>query len=234
VGGPGAPPGPGPAGGAPGSAAGPPATGGEEARVRDVAAIAGVSLTMLGIKALKILPSIPFAPGHKLVLLTPLYVVASRMTRSRFGATLTGLTMGTVAFLMGDGKYGIFEILKHVTPGVICDLLVPILTAGRRRPGGLLWSLLGGLIAVGRFATIFAVVFLVQAPAVAWAILVPGLTVHVTFGVASGYVTYHLVRALERSPSGPKPEAPKDAPRPEGERAGEPADGPAEGPRMRA
>ena len=31
---------------------------------------------MLGIKALKLLPGIPFAPGHKLVLLTPLYVVA--------------------------------------------------------------------------------------------------------------------------------------------------------------
>ena len=44
---------------------------------RDAGVIVGLSLTMLGIKALKVLPSIPFAPGHKLVLLTPLYVVAS-------------------------------------------------------------------------------------------------------------------------------------------------------------
>src|SRR6185503_14156464 len=85
-------------------------------RVHDVGVIAGVSLTMLGIKALKILPSIPFAPGHKLVLLTPLYIMASLKTRSKFGATLTGLTMGSVAFLLGDGKYGIFEIVKHVVP----------------------------------------------------------------------------------------------------------------------
>lgn len=175
----------------------------ERGRARDVAVIAGISLTMLGIKALKILPSIPFAPGHKLVLLTPLYIAASRMTKSRFGATLTGATMGTVAFLLGDGKYGIFEILKHIAPGLVADLFVPILCRRDKRPGGLVWSLFGGLIAVARFATIFAVVFLVQAPAVAWAILIPGLTVHVTFGIASGYVTYHIVRAIDRP--GPDP-----------------------------
>ncbi|MDF1702277.1 MAG: hypothetical protein P1V36_14080, partial [Planctomycetota bacterium] len=61
---------------------------------RDVGVIAGVSLTMLGIKMLKLLPSIPFAPGHKGVLLLPLYVVASRLTTTRLGGTLTGLTMG--------------------------------------------------------------------------------------------------------------------------------------------
>ena len=164
--------------------------------VRDVAVIAGLSLTMLGIKALKILPSIPFAPGHKLVILTPIYIVASLKTKSRFGATLTGLTMGSVAFLMGDGRYGIFEIVKHVAPGVVCDLLVPLMTrGGSKNPGGVAWSLLGGLIGACRFATIFVVTLTVQAPAVAYAILVPGLVIHTTFGILSGYVTHQLVKA---------------------------------------
>lgn len=165
----------------------------------DVPVIAGVSLTMLGVKALKVLPSIPFAPGHKLVILTPLYAVASLMTAGRAGATLTGLTMGTVAFLMGDGKYGVFEILKHVTPGVLTDLMVPVLTAGGRRPGAVAWCVYGGLVGAGRFATIFAITFLVQAPSVAYAILVPGLCVHVGFGVVSGWVTRPLVAALDRA-----------------------------------
>jgi hypothetical protein len=165
--------------------------------VHDVSVVAGLALTMLGIKALKILPSVPFAPGHKLVILTPLYIVASRLTRSRFGATLTGLVMGTVAFLLGDGRYGIFEILKHVAPGVICDLFLPLFLAGSRRPGPVAWSFFGGLIAVGRFATIFAITLSVQVPKMAWAMLVPGLTVHVTFGFASGYVSYHLARAVD-------------------------------------
>ncbi len=167
-------------------------------RARDVAVIAGLSLTMLGIKALKLLPSIPFAPGHKLVILSPLYVVAALKTRSRLGATLTGLVMGSVAFLMGDGRYGVFEILKHVAPGVVCDLLVPALTRDRRSPGTLAWTMLGGLMGFGRFATIFAVTFAVQAPAVAWAFLVPGALIHTTFGVLSGLVSASLVERVRQ------------------------------------
>jgi hypothetical protein len=169
---------------------------GEKGRavVRDIAVIAGISLTMLGIKALKILPSIPFAPGHKLVILTPLYVVAAMKTRSRAGATLTGLVMGSVAFLLGDGRYGIFEILKHVAPGVVCDLLAPVMLRGA--PGKLGCSILGGLMGMGRFATIFAVTLAVQPPAIAWAMLAPGLLIHTTFGILSGYVTFQLVRAI--------------------------------------
>jgi len=162
----------------------------------DAAVIAGIALTMLGVRALKILPSIPFAPGHKLVLLTPLYIVAALATRSRFGATLTGLVMGLVAFLLGDGKYGVFEILKHLAPGILCDLFVPLLH--RQRIGGPGWSLFGGFVALGRFATILSVVALVQAPKVAYAMLAPGLLVHSLFGVASGYVTFHLLKHVKQ------------------------------------
>jgi hypothetical protein len=106
--------------------------------------------------------------------------------------------MGTVAFLMGDGKYGIFELLKHITPGILCDLFVPTLTRGNRNLGGIGWSLFGAFLAAGRFATILGIVFIVQAPAVAWAMLIPGMTVHVIFGAASGYVSHHLVRVIKQ------------------------------------
>jgi hypothetical protein len=65
----------------------------------------------------------------------------------------------------------------------------------RRSPGAVTWSVLGGLMGLGRFATIFSVTLLVQAPAVAWAILVPGLLVHTTFGILSGLVSAPLIRA---------------------------------------
>ncbi len=176
---------------------------------RDVAVIAGVSLTMLGIKALKVLPSIPFAPGYKTVVLTPLYIVARLRTRARAGATVTGLTMGIVAFLAGDGRYGPFEILKHTAPGVVCDLAVPAMVRGGRTPGPVAWSLLGGLIGAARYGTIFGVMLLVQPPALAWALLAPGLALHTTFGVLSGWVSWQIVRAMQRStPQVPAPEVP--------------------------
>lgn len=179
---------------------------------RDVTVIVGLSLTMLGIKALKLLPNIPFAPGHKLVLLTPLYVVAAVKTKTKWGATLTGLVMGTVAFLLGDGRYGIFEILKHVAPGLICDLLVPIAIRDGRRPGAFVWSLVGGAMGMGRFATIFSVTLIVQAPSIAFAFLLPGLLIHTTFGVLSGLVSAPLIhRVIDREqPLTPQPTNPKE------------------------
>ncbi len=176
---------------------------------RDVTVIAGVSLTMLGIKALKVLPNIPFAPGYKTVVLTPLYNVARLRTRNRFGATITGLTMGIVAFLAGDGRYGPFEILKHTTPGVVCDLAVPVMVRGGRMPGPIAWSLLGAVIGAARYATIFGVMLLVQPPRLAWALLAPGLALHTTFGILSGWVSWQLVRAMktardDEASAGPK------------------------------
>ena len=48
----------------------------DEGRARDLGVVAGVATAMLALKILKLLPGIPFAPGHKTVLLIPLYVVA--------------------------------------------------------------------------------------------------------------------------------------------------------------
>lgn len=173
---------------------------------RDVTVIAGVSLTMLGIKALKVLPNIPFAPGYKTVVLTPLYIVARLRTKNRLGATITGLTMGIVAFLAGDGRYGPFEILKHTTPGLVCDLAVPVMVRGGRTPGPIAWSLLGAVIGAARYATIFGVMLLVQPPRLAWALLVPGLALHTTFGILSGWVSWQLVRAMKAPADQPSAE----------------------------
>ena len=168
----------------------------KRAIAKDAAVVAGIALTMLGIKALKILPSIPFAPGHKLVLLTPLYLVASMKTRSRFGGTLTGITMGTVAFLLGDGRYGVFEIAKHITPGLVADLARPLYGREGKTGGTVMCSLVGAFMGSMRFSTILFVVLLTQAPKVAYAMLVPGLVVHTTFGLLSGLVSAPLVRAF--------------------------------------
>jgi len=168
------------------------------AKSRNIAVIAGGALAMLGVRALKVLPSIPFAPGHKLVLLTPIYVAITMASTSPFGATTAGLTMGTISFLMGDGRYGIFEIAKHVAPGILCDLFVPLMTAGRRRPGPLAWAILGGVIATGRFATIFVIALALGVPSLAWAFLLPGLAVHIGFGVVSGWLTVPLVRSMDQ------------------------------------
>ena len=63
-------------------------------------------------------------------------------------------------------------------------------------PGGITWSVFGGVIAAGRVATILIIVFLVQAPQVAYAMFVPAFVVHCTFGAASGFISLYIVRAI--------------------------------------
>ena len=62
----------------------------------DAAVVAGVALCMASLKMLKILPGLPFASGYKTFLLFPLYVLAARLTHSRWGATAAGSIMGVI------------------------------------------------------------------------------------------------------------------------------------------
>ena len=163
---------------------------------RDVAIISGMALTMLGVKVLKLLPGLPFAPGHKGIILLPLYLLAAAKTRTRFGATLTGATMGTVAFLLGDGRYGIFEIAKHIMPGLIIDLLYPLahrISGTTRTRRLLVWSTVGVTAALGRFGTVMLVTIATEPPAIVYAILLPGLLVHAIFGALSGIIALPLL-----------------------------------------
>lgn len=167
----------------------------------DLPIVVGIAVTMLGFKALKILPGLPYAPGHKLIVLLPLYVLAATRTKGRFGASAVGLAMGFASFLMGDGRYGIFEVLKHLAPGVVCDLGLSLYRDKDR--GILFWSAFGAVTAACRFASEFVVIALAQPPAVAYAILIPGLTSNLFFGTLSGYLTRHVLSAANQvAPSG--------------------------------
>src|SRR5438132_13010099 len=92
----------------------------------DVATVSGIALTMATLKIFKLLPGIPFASGHKALLLFPLYVLASRLTYSRWGGTAAGSIMGVIALLQGDGRFGVLDVLRHVVPGLVIDLAGPL------------------------------------------------------------------------------------------------------------
>ncbi len=171
----------------------------------DVAVVSGLALCMASFKMLKFLPGLPFAPGHKALLLFPLYVLAARLTHSRWGATAAGSIMGVIGFLQGDGQFGVLEILKHVAPGVVIDLADPLV---RRLPNWALgYCFLGLLAAVGRTATEFALVLMLGARAEVYIFPAARLVPNLLAGFLSGFITIFLLRAFGLS--GP----PKDADR---------------------
>ena len=166
--------------------------------LHDVAVITGLCFLMMTTKMLKVLPGIPFAPGYKLVVLIPLYILAGRLTHSRFGATTTGTTIGIVSFLFGDGRFGIFEIFKHIAPGLVVDGIMPVLKDRSLVPSHFLLALIGALCAAARIATILVVTCLIDPPAVFYAFFVPMFISQTIFGFMSGWITYYLLKSLSR------------------------------------
>jgi len=169
------------------------ASGMSSAALRDdVAVISGVCLLMLGTKLAKILPGIPFAPGYKTALMLPLYFVAADRTRMRFGATVAGTTLGVISFLFGDGRYGVFEILKHMAPGLVVDAAAPAFDAlrGRTVP----FVIVSALAAAARLTSILAVVWLVDGNAALYAAAAIQGSSQLAFGAASGVVAARLLR----------------------------------------
>jgi hypothetical protein len=165
--------------------------------IHDIGIVTGIALCMASVKVLRILPGLPFAPGHKALLLFPLYVLASHLTHSRWGGTAAGCVMGVLGFLQGDGRFGVLEILKHAAPGLVIDLAGPLV---RRLPAWALgYCFLGLAAAAGRITTELVLVLLLGARAEVYlfpaAVLVPNLLA----GFLSGFVTIFVLRAFTRS-----------------------------------
>jgi hypothetical protein len=175
----------------------------------DIGIITGIALCMASIKVLKILPGLPFAPGHKAILLFPLYILASRLTYSRWGGTAAGSIMGVIGFLQGDGRFGVLEILKHVAPGLVIDIAGPLVA--RLPTWALGYCLLGLAAAVARISTDLVLVVLLGARAEVYLFPVAVLVPNLLAGFLSGFVTMFVLRAFAPS-DGTKQPAP-DAPR---------------------
>ena len=164
---------------------------------RDVAVVTGVAMCMSSIKMLKFLPGIPFASGHKTLVIFPLYVLASRLTHSRWGGTAAGSIMGLIGFLQGDGRFGVLEVLKHIAPGVVIDLAEPLV---RRWPSWALgYCFLGLLAGIARTATELLLLVALGARAEIYLFVAAKLVPNILFGFLSGFLTVFVLRALAPS-----------------------------------
>ena len=96
--------------------------------------------------------------------------------------------------MFGDGRYGAFEILKHLAPGVLVDLLHPV----ARRLGGsvTVYIALGVVLSAGRFAADVGVALLLGAPKAFYAYIGGAGFTHLIAGGLSGFISAPLVAGL--------------------------------------
>lgn len=165
-----------------------------EAVRRDAAIILAVVIAIMSLKLLQILPGLPFAPGHKNIVVIPLLLMASLATRSRFGGFSAGIAVGIVSFLLGYGKFGAFEILQFALPGLLADLLAPVLVGGSGFILLMRMAILGALLGLARFAANFMVLMLAGSPELAWLAFTPMLISQMMFGGLSSLVCVYIVK----------------------------------------
>ena len=166
----------------------------DAALAHDVAVVTGVALCMASLKVVKVLPGLPFASGHKTFLLFPLYILAARLTHSRWGGTAAGSIMGVIGFMQGDGRFGVLEIFKHIAPGLVIDLGEPL---ARRLPRWALgYCVLGFAAAIARTATELLLVLLLGARAEIYLFPAAKLVPNLLAGTLSGFVTVIVLRAF--------------------------------------
>jgi len=174
----------------------------DRAQAKDLAIIIGIAVVIMGTKLIQVLPGIPFAPGHKNVVIVPLFLLAASLTQMRFGGLWTGLTVGVVSVLSGYGQYGVLEIAHFAVPALMADVLLPFV-----RPHSPKWwrlaqfVLIGAVMGAGRFAANFLMILLAGAPEMAFVLYLPMFVSQVSFGAISAFVSLGLLEFLWRQPT---------------------------------
>ncbi len=168
-----------------------------EVQLNELIVIASLSFLIMSIRMIKILPGIPFAPGHKSLIIIPFYILAHELSSSRWGSTKTGFTVGIISFMMGFGKFGVFELLKHVSPGLFVDLTTPVMRSVFKKGSPLIYCTLGVMISIFRFSTLLVVTLLASPPEGAYYVLVFIFVSHIIIGALSGFITYPLLKSVD-------------------------------------
>jgi uncharacterized membrane protein len=102
--------------------------------------------------------------------------------------------MGVVAFLQGDGRFGIFEILKHLAPGLLIDLCMPLI---RRLPlRAWVYCGVGLLAGLARLMAELLVLLLLGTRAEVYLLWSVKLFPTLVAGFLSGFVTVAVLRAF--------------------------------------
>lgn len=171
----------------------------EQGQAKDIAVIVGTATAIMGTKVFQVLPGLPFAPGHKNVIVIPLLLLAAGLTRAKFGGLWAGVTAGVVSVLSGYGSYGVLEVLHFAVPGLMADILLPL--ARIKQPRWLRsvqFAIVGAALGLGRFAANFLMILLAGAPGLAFVLYVPMLVSQMVFGALSAFVTLSLLDLLSR------------------------------------
>ena len=147
------------------------------------------------IRFIKVAPGLPVAPGHKNVLIMPLFINAVQLSEKRFTATNMGFLSGLINFLAGFGKYGPLGPLQFMVPGLVIDLLSPIF---KNSKSIIVFGFVGLVAGASRVAAEISLAYLVGMPQEFYLVYLPFIISQCSFGMLSAPVTKFLNSNIDR------------------------------------
>ncbi len=152
--------------------------------------IAESALTITLIRMVKIAPGLPLAPGHKNILIFPVFIYGIKKSTQKFSGLKIGLTSGVIHFLLGFGKYGPFSIFQFAIIGLFFDLFFSIFP----NKNGLVHLFIMGIFAgVLRFSTEFLLAWALGLPKPFYFLYLPYIISQTAFGGGSAFVSKKLL-----------------------------------------
>lgn len=158
------------------------------------AALASAALSVTLIRMVKIAPGIPWASGHKNIVLMPVFVFGITRSGKKFAGTTIGLISGILNFGMGFGKYGPIAILQFAILGFVMDLLLMLPVRKTNLIFLALVGIIGGFV---RASTDILLALMLDASELIYLVYLPTIISQVAFGAASAFISRAILKQIE-------------------------------------
>jgi hypothetical protein len=154
------------------------------------AIIGAASLSITLIRMVKIAPGFPLAPGHKNVLLVPVFIKAIHGSDQRFTGAKIGFISGILHFASGYGKYGPLGILQFLLLGSVIDGMMKLMG---KKLSVLKLSAVGGMAGLTRISSEVILSLVLGMPKAFYLLYLPYFISQILFGAGSCFISKKLI-----------------------------------------
>ena len=158
------------------------------------AVLASASLSVTLIRMVKIAPGLPLAPGHKNIVLMPVFIFGIARSGKKFAGTQIGFISGILHFAMGFGKYGPIGIFQFAVLGFFMDILLWLFVKKTNLVYLAFVGAIGGLV---RISTDIILALMLDASELFYLVYLPYILSQMAFGAASAFISRAILKQIE-------------------------------------
>lgn len=160
------------------------------------ATIASSTLAITLIRMVKIAPGLPLAPGHKNILVIPVFIHGIHKSEKKLAGLQIGSISGILHFSMGFGKFGPLGILEFGVLGLVIDLMLKLPV---KKTNLLYLMAIGAIGGLTRIATEIALAYILGMTSVFYILYLPYIISQISFGIASGFISRALLKTNDNN-----------------------------------